>query len=217
MLASMQKAVKLVSGKVAEARDTKDVVKLNCVNEKFAQLAALVRVTEQANGLLREAIAAKKADAATHELKKVSLAKKKVERLSIEAEECIGQLAFQTDEKLKVEVVEPSDLYPGDPTRAAPESAAGARLPPTMSESSTDPVTRPAPGEPDLVVGCDPSYLRAGERPRGESFGGVRPRGRSPRWKSRSRIGRQLSRRPSHSPCFAWIPAARTPSPPATG
>src|SRR2546425_390629 len=43
----------------------------------------------------------------------------KAEQLRAEAEECIGQLAFRTDENLTVEVEEPEGL-PTDPTRPAP-------------------------------------------------------------------------------------------------
>lgn len=118
-LRSLKEIVRLVAGKLEEARDTRDVVKLNCVSEKLTQLKALVRVSEQAEGLLREAISARDEPAAEHEVSKVTRAGQKGDQLRIEAEECIGQLAFRTDDALTVEVVAPPGP-PDDPTRAPP-------------------------------------------------------------------------------------------------
>ena len=61
-------------------------------------------------------MAKKDTTAAEHEYSKVSIAKTKVDQLRTEAEQCIGQLAFRTDENLTVEVEVPSGLPTEDPT-----------------------------------------------------------------------------------------------------
>lgn len=115
--------------KLEEARNTKDVVKLNCVNEKLTQIKGLLRISEQSDVALQEAIARGEAQAANHEYTKVTIARQKVDQLRAEAEECIGQLAFRTDENMIVEVIEPEGL-PDDPTRPPPAPAALTRPPP---------------------------------------------------------------------------------------
>jgi hypothetical protein len=125
----MRGTLKVVLGKLEEARNTKDVVKLNCVNEKLTQVKGLLRISEQSDVALQEAVAKKEETAADHEYTKVTIAQSKVEQLRGEAEQCIGALAFRTDENLSVEVVTP-DLPGGDPTNPAPPALATVCPPP---------------------------------------------------------------------------------------
>ena len=132
-LVKMRQALKDVIAKLEEARNTKDVVKLNCVNEKLTQIKGLLRISELADVALQEAVAKKESDTATHEYSKVAIANARVTQLRAEAEECIGQLAFRTDENLSVEMTVPPDLPKGDPT-----------TPPTPPRVDV----RPAPASP---------------------------------------------------------------------
>ncbi|MFZ5470769.1 MAG: hypothetical protein ACOZIN_15165 [Myxococcota bacterium] len=134
-LARMRQVLKEVLQKLEEARNTKDVVKLNCVNEKLTQIKGLLRISEQADVTMQESIAKRESSSAEHEYTKVTIARQKVEQLRAEAEECIGQLAFRTDEAVSVEVEIPEGLPAGDPSRPAP--------PPELS-------TRPPPASPTL-------------------------------------------------------------------
>jgi hypothetical protein len=115
-VAQMRATLKVVLGKLEEARNTKDVVKLNCVNEKLTQVKGLLRISEQSDVALQEAVAKKDQTAADHEYTKVTIAQSKVEQLRGEAEQCIGALAFRTDENLTVDVLVPTDLPGGDPS-----------------------------------------------------------------------------------------------------
>ncbi|MDC0714303.1 hypothetical protein POL68_37935 [Stigmatella sp. ncwal1] len=121
--------------KLTEARGTKDMVKVNCVNEKLTQTKGLLRISEQADVALQEAVARRDSTSSEHEYTKVMIARQKVSQLSAETEECIGQLLFRTDENLSVEVEEPRDLPGGDPTQP--------RTPP-------DVIARPPPASPTL-------------------------------------------------------------------
>jgi len=129
-VAQMQATYKAVLGKLEEARNTKDVVKLNCVNEKLTQVKGLLRISEQSDVALQEAVAKKDEPTADHEYTKVTIAQSKTEQLRTEAEQCIGQLAFRTDENLSVEVLVPSDLPGGDPTNPPSPAAATVNPPP---------------------------------------------------------------------------------------
>lgn len=129
-LTTMRDSLRDVIPKLEEARATKDVVKLNCVNDKLTQIKGLLRISEQSDVTLQEAIAKKEDVAINHEYRKVSLAKDRVKQLRAEAEECIGQLAFRTDQNLNVDVDVPDDLPKGDPTVVLTPPTYDLRQPP---------------------------------------------------------------------------------------
>ncbi len=129
-VAKMRTALKDVLGKLEEARGSKDVVKLNCVNEKLTQIKGLLRISEASDVSLQEAVAKKETGTAEHEYTKVTIARSKVDQLRAEAEECIGQLAFRTDENLSIEVEVPDYLPSGDPTQMQPATPIDSRPPP---------------------------------------------------------------------------------------
>jgi len=140
-LARMKAALKQVTGRIEEARNEKDVVKLNCVNEKLTQIKALYKVAEQADVALHEAVS-NRDPGAEAEFSKVSIARAKIDALRGEADQCIGQLAYIVDEKTTVEVQQPSNL----PNAADAELFAGdgRRGPPFP----VPPVVRPPPASP---------------------------------------------------------------------
>jgi len=108
-LSKIQGALRQVLTRVEEARNEKDIVKLNCVNEKLAQIKHILSVAEGAEVALQEAIA-KGDDGADAEYSKIAIARGKADQLRAEADECIGQLAFVVDEKTSVEVQQPEGL-----------------------------------------------------------------------------------------------------------
>lgn len=114
-LGGMRKMLSEVLKKLEEARDSKDVVKLNCVNEKLTQIKGLLRISEQADISLQEAVAKRETSSAEHEYTKVAIAHDKVRQLRAEAEECIGLSVFDVGEQ-KIEVIVPKDLPVLDPT-----------------------------------------------------------------------------------------------------
>ena len=126
-IASMRTSLRQVSARVEDARNEKDVVKLNCVNEKLAQIKGLLRVAEQSELALKDAVA-NKDPVASAEFAKISIAKSKVDGLGSDAQQCIGQLAYIVDEKTTVEVQQPvgqperetSGQYHPTPPPAAP-------------------------------------------------------------------------------------------------
>ncbi len=128
-LGTMRQALKLVLGKLEEARDSKDVVKLNCVNEKLTNIKGLLRISEQADVALQEAVAKREEQAAEHEFTKITIARGKVEQLRAEAEQCVGLLAFEVGETT-VDVQEPDDLPATDPTITPDQPPVVSRPPP---------------------------------------------------------------------------------------
>jgi hypothetical protein len=108
-IARMKAALKQVLGRAEQARNEKDVVKLNCVNEKLTQIKSLIRVAEQADIALHESIATKDNGGAA-EFSKIAIARTKIDGLRADSEQCVGQLAYMVDEKTTVEVELPAGL-----------------------------------------------------------------------------------------------------------
>lgn len=128
-LGQMRVALKGVLGKLEEARSSKDVVKLNCVNEKLTNMKGLLRISEQADISLQEAVAKREEQAAEHEFSKMTIARQKVDQLRAEAEQCVGMLAFETG-PTEVVVEEPQNLPQLDPTQSHPPPPVVTRPPP---------------------------------------------------------------------------------------
>ncbi len=128
-LKRMREVMAEVFTKLKEARDSNDVVKAACVNESLTQIKALVRISEQADVSMQEAISNRNTSRAEDEYTKLTIAPRKVEDLRAKAEECMGQLAFQTV-GLTVEVDEPKDLPQHDVTNPPPPAPVLVRPPP---------------------------------------------------------------------------------------
>jgi hypothetical protein len=115
--------------KMREARDRNDVVKAACVNESLTQMKALLRIAEQSDVSMQDAIAKRNNSLAEDEYLKLTIAPRKVDELRAKAEECMGQLAFQTV-GLLVEVEEPGNLPHDDLTNPPPPPPVVNRPPP---------------------------------------------------------------------------------------
>jgi hypothetical protein len=107
-ITAMRASLREVTTKVEEARNEKDVVKLNCVNEKLAQIKGLIKVAEQSENAFKEA-ADSRDPAASAEYAKIMIARGKVDGLGSDAQQCIGQVAYVVDEKTTVEVLQPAN------------------------------------------------------------------------------------------------------------
>lgn len=123
-----------------EAREQRDVLKLNCVNEKLTAIKGLLRVSEQAAVSLMEAMATRDVTVAQHEYEKIMIAASKTEELSAESEVCIGELAVYSGQtsvtvEVKDEVISTA-ITGSDSTGAAGTSSSGSSG--SESEESSD-------------------------------------------------------------------------------
>ena len=72
---NMRGALSKVLRYLEEAREQRDVLKLNCVNEKLTAIKGLLRVSEQAYTVtMMEALATKDVTVAQHEYEKIMIA-----------------------------------------------------------------------------------------------------------------------------------------------
>lgn len=95
------------------ARKQKDVIKLNCVNDKLLQVKQLLNIAESSRTNMVEAIANRDEPARTHQFGQVTIAHEKAGVLRDEAEACIGEeLVFLGPTEVQVDEPE----LPDDPT-----------------------------------------------------------------------------------------------------
>ncbi len=135
-LNAMRNALKDVIEKLDEARRSKDLSKLTCVNEKLTQIKGLLRISEQSDVALQEAVARRESATANHEFTKVTIARTKTDQLRAEVEQCMGQLAFRADENGTLEVNDPLNLTKRDtsevPTSSRTVNSRSPAASPTM-------------------------------------------------------------------------------------
>jgi len=132
-LSEMKGVLSSVLGLLKNAREEKDVIKVNCVNEKLTNIKGLIRISEQADITLQESVAKGEQDTATHEFHKISISHQKIKVLKTEAEQCVGELAFAVG-KTTVEVEVDGDVVPEQD--------------PTLTELPDTPVVRPPAASP---------------------------------------------------------------------
>ncbi len=133
MVTEMKETLGHVVKLLAEAREEKDVIKLNCINEKLTSIKGLIRIADQAEMSLQEAVGRAEKDSSTHEYHKIVISHQKVKILRSEAEQCIGELAFAVG-KTSVEVEVDKEQVPGDD--------------PTEVELPDTPIVRPPAASP---------------------------------------------------------------------
>jgi hypothetical protein len=104
---------------VEQARQSKDVIRLNCVLDKVAQLKAHKSIVDTAVRSLAEANARRDDGAAVHEYTRITIVNQKAQVLGSEAQACVGEdLSYVGATRVDVEVngVPPGDFTaPGTP------------------------------------------------------------------------------------------------------
>jgi hypothetical protein len=128
-LGAMNEVLNYVKNKAKTAQDGRDVAKLNCVNEKSAQIQALIGVAQNFVEDLKSFMSAGEMEAADHELDKVLTAKRKVDEQKGEADSCVGNI--EVGNGSLVREYKTGDLdKTDDPTTTAPPPDTGYRPPP---------------------------------------------------------------------------------------
>jgi hypothetical protein len=119
MLAEQRRILARVSNLLKEARAAKDVVQLNCINEKLVQIKGLLKISENASVKMYEAISGAQEDTINHEFTKITVAHQRCVTLGAEAEQCVGEIAVYTGQtEVTVEIDE--DIPENDPTLPPP-------------------------------------------------------------------------------------------------
>jgi hypothetical protein len=107
-LGKMKDTLKLALKRLKKARANKDIIQLNCVNEKLTQVKGLLRISEQARASLGEAMGQRDFDLVDHEFTKVSIAAMRIDNLRLQVEGCVGELSQYTGSTVADLVIDPS-------------------------------------------------------------------------------------------------------------
>ena len=99
------------------AEKKKDVIKLNCVNDKLLQVKQLLNIADSARASLGEAISSRNDGDRYHQFTVITVSSEKARALNDEAEACIGQeIVFSGRASIDVDAPDIAD----DPTRTDP-------------------------------------------------------------------------------------------------
>lgn len=115
MVADQRAALSRGTDLLNEARSAKDIVQLNCVNEKLTQIKGLLRLSEQASSTMYDGLATGGGEQVNHEFTKIVVAHSRTQQLKAEAEQCVGELSVYTGET-EVQVDIDENIPSNDPT-----------------------------------------------------------------------------------------------------
>jgi hypothetical protein len=116
--ARMEQILTNLNTMVEQARKQKDVIRLNCLLDKVAQVQANIKIATGAQQALQEAAARNDEGASVHEYTRITIVHQKTQTLTGEAQACVGEdLAFVGATRVDVEV---DGIPPGDPTQPTP-------------------------------------------------------------------------------------------------
>ena len=100
------------------ARKQKDIIKLNCVQDKLVQARVNVSIADQALTSLQENVARADEGGRAHEFTRLTIINQKVTVLGAEAENCVGEdLSFVGATRIDVEI--DPNIPRDDPTQPA--------------------------------------------------------------------------------------------------
>lgn len=127
-LARMKSELKKVDKLASRARSEKDLIKLNCVNDKVIQIKGNMRLAEQTRDALKTASVRADEGARSHEFAKLTIIHQKVTVLGQEAEACIGEEIAYVG-KTRVDIQVDSEIPDEDPTVTPPRPLPTIRPP----------------------------------------------------------------------------------------
>jgi hypothetical protein len=114
----MAQVLQQIQGLAESARKSKDVIRLNCVLDKQAQVKANIAIADSALQSLQEAGARRDEGASVHEYTRITIINQKVQVLGAEAQACVGEdLSYVGTTRVDVEV---EGIPPEDPTQPTP-------------------------------------------------------------------------------------------------
>jgi hypothetical protein len=91
-LSSMQDTLKFTLQELQSSYDKKDVVQTNCVKDKLSTIKGLLRISEEAEINLSEAVVTGQVDLVNHEFVKIKMASERVKDLQAQVANCVKNL-----------------------------------------------------------------------------------------------------------------------------
>jgi len=155
----LDQMVTQVQSMVEQARQSKDVIRLNCLLDRLAQLKATVNIADTSLQNLQEATARNDEGASLHEYTRVTIVHQKAQVLMSEAQSCAGEdLSYVGATRVDVDV---AGVPPGDYTTPplAPVIAPTPPPVPSVADPGFSPTPLPPiPGQPPPGVPTGPDF-----------------------------------------------------------
>ena len=107
-LARMEGSRSTVRRQLEQARAQRDVVKTLCLNDKLNQIDVAIRSARERRQALELAANRKDADLANHEFTILTVLRQRVDQLTAEANQCIGQEAGFVGESAVTTTIDPN-------------------------------------------------------------------------------------------------------------
>jgi len=111
-----------VSDMLDRARQERDIIKVNCLNDKLTQIDVTLRSSREHQDLLQTAVGINNDGQRNHEFALLTIYRQRAEGLEAEARQCIGEEAGGFGEGTTITVrvnpnipVQDTDQYPVDP------------------------------------------------------------------------------------------------------
>jgi len=131
-IAKMKQTETQIGELAKKSRADKDIIKLNCVNDKLIQVKGNLNLAERTRDSLKTAAHRRDDGARNHEFAKMTITYQKVVVLGQEAEACIGEdIAFVGATRVDVEV--DPDITQEDPTTEPPAPLTGTVIRPPVA------------------------------------------------------------------------------------
>jgi hypothetical protein len=122
MVDSMTSIRRRVSDMLDHARQERDIIKVNCLNDKLTQVDVTLRSSREHQDLLQTAVGINNDGQRNHEYALLTIFRQRAEGLEAEARQCIGEEAGGFGEGTTVTVRvnpnipnQPTDEYPVEP------------------------------------------------------------------------------------------------------
>lgn len=112
--AEMSNALKVSLAVLTQARGRKDIVLVNCVNERVTQIKGILRVAQEAGTRLQENAATSNTEGARVDFTQVVMARERIVALRVQAQNCVGSESFYGGETEVVTDINP-EMAGGDP------------------------------------------------------------------------------------------------------
>ncbi|MBI5498279.1 MAG: FecR domain-containing protein [Deltaproteobacteria bacterium] len=117
-LTEMRNSLRTAVELVGQARKQKDIVRLNCLNERVTQMKGVLKVAEDANVALQEASGGGDLDSVRSQYTKIAKAQERVGQLRVQAQNCVGVESYYGGDTEVVTEINPEiaggDTFFGD-------------------------------------------------------------------------------------------------------
>ena len=97
IIEEIQRIRRQVSEQLDQARQERDIIKVNCLNDKLTQIDVTLRSAREHHDLLQTAVGINNDGQRNHEFTLINIYRSRVEGLEIESRQCVGEEATAFD------------------------------------------------------------------------------------------------------------------------